>query len=210
MPSSSTKPIQTTANASAKTFHRDRATKILEIDGWQALKSSCRRKSAAASTLVDPPFEVEGEFDRMIEGLVEATRRFATGTLIFWYPVKDERAVARMKKKAALTAIPKLLNIELYVAAPSAEGGLSGTGLLILNPPYTLWSEAEIILPFLAKKLARGPGAPFRPRLADKPLIDEPCLRRHSLRTNASPRLSRAAEIPYYRRKSRAMRGNSC
>ena len=142
-----------------ETFHRDRLTKILEIDGWQALKALLPPKERRGVVLVDPPFEVEGEFDRMVEALVEATRRFATGTIVFWYPIKDERAVARMKRNAAATGIPKLLSVELFVSDPNSEEGLSGTGLMILNPPFTLYAELEVLLPVLRKLLARGPAA---------------------------------------------------
>ncbi len=110
-----------------ETFHKDRLTKVLEIDGWQALKSLLPPKERRGVTLVDPPFEVAGEFDRMLDGLVDAAKRFATGTLIFWYAIKDERAVERFKRKAAATNIPKQLSVELFVAAPSPEGGLAGT-----------------------------------------------------------------------------------
>lgn len=144
-----------------ETFHKDRLTKVLEIDGWQALKSLLPPKERRGVILVDPPFEVAGEFDRMLEGLADVTKRFATGTLIFWYAIKDERAVERFKRKAAETNIPKLLSVELFVAAPSPDTGLTGTGLLILNPPFTLYDELAELMPHLTKRLARGPGAAF-------------------------------------------------
>ncbi len=82
-------------------FARDPQTKVLEIDAWMALKALLPPKERRGVVLIDPPFEKPGEFQRLIEGLAAAQRRFATGTVIVWYPVKDLRAVARFHRDAA-------------------------------------------------------------------------------------------------------------
>lgn len=143
-------------------FARDRQTKVLTMDGWTALKAVMPPKERRGLLLIDPPFEAPGEFKRMLDGLVEAHRRFANGTVILWYPIKDVRAVEGFKREAAALAIPKLLVAELYVDTPRAEGPLAGTGLVILNPPFTLAGKLELLLPFLAARLARGAGAEGR------------------------------------------------
>ena len=76
----------------AKLFARDGATKVLSLDGWTALKSLLPPKERRGVVLVDPAFEEQGELDRLVEGLGEAVRRFATGTFLLWYPIKDEAA----------------------------------------------------------------------------------------------------------------------
>ena len=39
--------------------------------------------------LVDPPFEIGGEFDRLVGGLAKAWRRFPGGIYCLWYPLKN-------------------------------------------------------------------------------------------------------------------------
>ena len=74
---------------------------------------TCRPKEKRGLILVDPPFEVGGEFDRLVEGLVKAHRRFAGGTYAFWYPVKDRQEVKRFTSLLHDTGIPKILRTKL-------------------------------------------------------------------------------------------------
>ena len=75
------------------------------------------------------------------------------------HPIKDLRAVSTFSRDAAALGIPKLLSVELAVAAPRDDGPLSATGLLILNPPYTLEAKLAALLPYLARTLQRDDGA---------------------------------------------------
>ena len=56
----------------------------------------------------------------------------------------------------------KALRLEFSVA-PQAEGAaLASTGLLIVNPPWTLQGELKTILPELEKPLGQGGAGRFR------------------------------------------------
>lgn len=146
----------------AHLFAKDRQTKVLALDGWTALKAVLPPKERRGLVLIDPPFEEPGEFQRLLEGLVTAHRRFATGTVLLWYPIKDVRAATAFLRDAAALGIPKLLAAELFVETPRADAGLTATGLLILNPPFTLDTKLSILLPYLASKLAREKSATSR------------------------------------------------
>ncbi len=143
-------------------FSKDPAAKVLAVDGWSVLKAVLPPKERRGIVLIDPPFEKPGEFARIVEGVAAAHRRFATGTVIVWYPIKDVGAVRGFHRDLAALGIPKLLCAELSVRAPSAEGELVGTGLVILNPPFTLEAKLATLLPYLTSKLARGDGAESR------------------------------------------------
>jgi 23S rRNA (adenine2030-N6)-methyltransferase len=146
----------------AALFAKDRQTKVLALDGWTALKALLPPKERRGLVLIDPPFEEPGEFKRLMHGLVEAHRRFATGTVMLWYPAKDVRTVQTFLRDVAALGIPKLLSAELFVDTPHADGGLVGTGLVILNPPFTLEAKLKDLLPYLATMLARGKGVESR------------------------------------------------
>ena len=52
------------------------------------------------------------------------------------------------------------LRLELYVDDPRDATRLNGSGLFVLNPPWSLKQEAEVLLPALAERLSRrGYGA---------------------------------------------------
>jgi 23S rRNA (adenine2030-N6)-methyltransferase len=142
-------------------FEGDYQVRVTELDGWLALGAHLPPKEKRGLVLIDPPFEVAGEFDRLVEGLVRAHKRFSGGTFALWYPVKDRQEVRRFTQALHETGIPKILRTELMIRAPSPEPRLDGTGLIIINPPFTLESELRIILPALSKILSEDKNAGF-------------------------------------------------
>jgi 23S rRNA (adenine2030-N6)-methyltransferase len=140
-------------------FARDPQARVMALDGWTALKSLLPPKERRGLVLIDPPFEEAGEFERIVEGLANAARRFATGTFVIWYPIKDARAVARFRRELSKLGLSKLYMVELTIRAVPVKGELSASGLIILNPPFTLPAKLGELAPFLAARLAQGRGA---------------------------------------------------
>ncbi len=145
----------------ADVFEGDIQVRVTKLDGWLALGAHLPPKEKRGLVLVDPPFEVGGEFDRLVDGLVRAHKRFSGGIFALWYPVKDRQEVRRFVTALQETGIPKILRAELMIRAPSAEPRLDGTGMIIVNPPYTLDDELRAILPALSKILSEGQNAGF-------------------------------------------------
>lgn len=48
-----------------------------------------------------------------------------------------------------------MLCAELSVRSDRETTGLSGSGLIIVNPPFTLKGELDLLLPFLKARLAQ-------------------------------------------------------
>ncbi|MEJ5079523.1 MULTISPECIES: 23S rRNA (adenine(2030)-N(6))-methyltransferase RlmJ [unclassified Ochrobactrum] len=145
----------------SKLFDGDYQARVIELDGWLSLGAHMPPKEKRGVVLVDPPFEIAGEFDRLVDGLVKAYKRFPGGTYAFWYPIKDRREVERFARQLRETEIPKIMRIELSIRAPSLEPRLDGTGMIVVNPPYTLESEMQILLPCLTKLLSEEKGGNF-------------------------------------------------
>jgi 23S rRNA (adenine2030-N6)-methyltransferase len=143
-------------------FARDKQTKILELDGWTALKALLPPKERRGVVLVDPAYEVPGELVRLMQGLQEAARRFATGTILLWYPIKDLAPIAELHKQVAELGFAKALAVELMIFAPDNAARLNGCGLIVVNAPYTLAGKLQTLGQELARVLAKGDGANFR------------------------------------------------
>ena len=148
--------------ALAKLFAGDVQTRVIALDGWLALGSQLPPKEKRGLVLVDPPFEEEGEFERLVDGLVKAHRRFPSGLYALWYPLKDQSQRDGFVGALEATAIPKMLRVELMVRAPAHPPRLFGTGMILVNPPHTLEAELEILLPALAVALAEDGRGGFR------------------------------------------------
>ena len=139
-------------------LHRDRRAKTLELDAWIALKSLLPPRERRGLILIDPPFEQRDELEQLRQGLREATRRFATGTYLVWYPIKDTKKIAAFHKAVA-NEFPRALSVELLVRAPHDPDTLNGCGLLAIHPPHTLHAKLDTLLPFLAERLTQAHGA---------------------------------------------------
>jgi 23S rRNA (adenine2030-N6)-methyltransferase len=157
------------AAALAALFKRDKRVKVTELDGWLALPAFVPPPERRGVVLVDPPFEQPGEFDRMLHGVEKAHARWPTGTYLLWYPLKDVTAAEAFGSRLAHAGIPDILRAELRVAAIRADGPLAGSGVIAINPPYTLERDLAALLPALAKRLGHDGHGRFRlDRLADE------------------------------------------
>jgi 23S rRNA (adenine2030-N6)-methyltransferase len=132
-------------------------TRVLSLDGWVAIKSLLPPKERRGVILIDPPFEAADEFDRVAAGLADGVKRFPSGVFVIWYPVKSAAADRFVEAVASVASI-KALDARLRVCAPFPGLGLTETGLLIVNPPYSLRSELDVILPALADVLEQENG----------------------------------------------------
>jgi 23S rRNA (adenine2030-N6)-methyltransferase len=142
--------------------HDERA-KAVEIDGWTALKAYLPPKERRGLVLVDPAFEEPGEFERLVSGVKEAHRRWATGIYLLWYPVKNGDEVRAFEKRMAALQISKILRAELSVGVQVQKpGSLHACGLAIVNPPWPLEDELKTLLPVLSRSLAGGGGGNYR------------------------------------------------
>ncbi len=137
-------------------------TRVMNLDAWIALKSLVPPPERRGVLLIDPPFEAAGEFDTLADGLGEALRRFATGTYVIWYPIKDAREVSRFLKRVRALGVAKLISVEIAVCARDARPGLNETGLVIINPPYVLADELALLMPYLCAALTVDAHAGFR------------------------------------------------
>ncbi len=136
-----------------------RQAKVMRLDGWTAVKSLLPPPERRGLLVVDPPFEREGEFERLATAMVEASRRFAGGVQLLWYPEKKPAAVRAFHRAVVESGVAPVLRIAHRTRTPTADGPLAAAGLLVVNPPWRLADEAAAVLPVLAAAMADGAGA---------------------------------------------------
>ena len=110
--------------------------------------------------LIDPPFEQEHrDFSALVDLLVKAHKKWSTGVLALWYPIKNNDAVELFYKKMKRTEIRRQLILELNIFPPDLPMGLNGTGMLVINPPWQFDAKAEEILQYL-QPILQHPASP--------------------------------------------------
>ncbi len=147
------------ARALADRFAGDFQVRTIALDGWLALGAFVPPKERRGLVLVDPPYEATDEFDRLLDGFVNAHRRWPTGLYALWYPVKNLAAVDRLRVGLARSGVRRLMRAELFVREPGAGGTFNGAGLILCNPPWQFAGTLAELLTGLVPILQQGPGA---------------------------------------------------
>jgi len=146
----------------AALFAGDRQVKAIALDGWLALGSFVPPKERRGLVLIDPPFEATDEFDTLAARLVKAWRRWPTGVYAVWYPIKERKQVNRFYQRLREAGLAKVMAVEHFAGGAHPDRPMMGSGLVIVNPPYVLRDELQILLPWLTDTLAQGPDADWR------------------------------------------------
>lgn len=131
----------------------DKRVSLAEGDAAIAVKAHLPPPERRGFILIDPPYEREDEARRAVQMLQDGYRRFATGAFALWYPVTGDGLSDRLGKEAQALAYPKMLKVELLVRKAAPEGGLAGSGLILVNPPWPLADELAVLGPELCARL---------------------------------------------------------
>jgi len=135
---------------------QQRQTELRDTDGFGGLKAFFPPPSRRGLAVIDPSYEDKQDYKRVLQTLEEGLKRFASGTYFVWYPLVQRREVEAMVKGMRKLAPNEWLHASLQVNKPSADGlGLYGSGVFVINPPYTLAASLHQALPWLNKTLAQ-------------------------------------------------------
>lgn len=140
-----------------------RRAKVDAADGFAGLKGLLPPPPRRALVLIDPPYEDKKDYARVVSVLDDALRRFATGVYAVWYPQLQRADVARMIEQLKTLPAKGWLHARLTVQAPSPDGfGMHGSGMFVLNPPWTLHATLKDVMPYLVKVLGQDAGASYQ------------------------------------------------
>ena len=137
-----------------------RQATITEGDGFAGLKALLPPPPRRALVLIDPSYETKNDYGAVIKGLQEALKRFPTGTYALWYPLLAKLESRQLPERLKRLGAANWLHATLEVKTPARDGfGMHGSGMFIINPPWTLEQKLHESLPRLAELLAQGDGA---------------------------------------------------
>ena len=142
-------------------FERDRQAKLFKSDGFASLKALLPPPTRRAVIFMDPPYEIKTDYLKVVDALEEGLARFAEGVYLVWYPILTRGDHVRMLESLRKLS-EKTLNIAMTVQEPDEKGfGMLGSGLFVINPPWTLKTTMATVMPYLIEKLAQYPGASY-------------------------------------------------
>jgi 23S rRNA (adenine2030-N6)-methyltransferase len=139
-----------------------RRTLIQKADGFGALKALLPPPPRRALVLIDPPYEEKQDYQRVVSALNEGLKRFANGIYAVWYPQLQRADSRQLPQQLKQLDVKSWLHVALSVQGQSEDGfGMHGSGMFILNPPWTLHDELKQVMPYLVKLLGQDENASF-------------------------------------------------
>jgi 23S rRNA (adenine2030-N6)-methyltransferase len=141
---------------------KERGVQVMNSDGFEGLKGHVPPSSRRGVVLMDPSYEGHADYGKVISSLRDALTRFAEGVYMVWYPQVTKLEAAQLPRRLEALAPKGWLHARLTVQVPDSQGfGLAGSGMFILNPPYTLHDELLKVLPYLVDVLGQYDDAEY-------------------------------------------------
>ncbi|GAB6067196.1 23S rRNA (adenine(2030)-N(6))-methyltransferase RlmJ [Methylothermus subterraneus] len=143
-------------------FAHKRRVHCYREDGFTGLLGVLPPPSRRGVILIDPSYEVERDWTRVSQAVRAARARFPQGIYLIWYPRLAKAWIERMVRALVKLAADDYFKAELIVRRPPRGGaGMFGSGVLVLNPPWTLPACGKEVLPWLAARLAQDKEARY-------------------------------------------------
>ena len=131
-------------------------------DGFAGLKALLPPPPRRALVLIDPSYEEKQDYERVYHALKESLARFPGGTYTLWYPQLTRLDAHELPKRLKHLPAKSWLHVALRVSEPSKDGfGMHGSGMFILNPPWTLHETLASVMPYLVNVLGLDAGAGY-------------------------------------------------
>jgi 23S rRNA (adenine2030-N6)-methyltransferase len=136
-----------------------RSVRVDRVDGLDALRRLLPPQPKRALVLIDPSYEVKSEYRRVITALEDAVRRFPSGCYALWYPIIDLPPAVALPGRLTALGVADWLHVRLRVRRSGP--GLAGSGVFVVNPPFTLPDTLGASLPELVAGLGQDDDAGF-------------------------------------------------
>jgi 23S rRNA (adenine2030-N6)-methyltransferase len=137
-------------------------TKILQENGFKHLLGLLPPASRRALVLIDPSYEIKTDYQTVVRTISKAHKRFSSGIYAVWYPVVDRLRIDQMENDFISSGIKNIQRFELGLAADTNVLGMTASGMVVINPPWTLMEKMNQLLPKLVKAFGNNQEAFFR------------------------------------------------
>ncbi|WP_394751893.1 23S rRNA (adenine(2030)-N(6))-methyltransferase RlmJ [Crenothrix sp.] len=143
-----------------KRFKGVKGVDVIQADGLKHGVNLLPPSQHRGLVMIDPSYEIKNDYRLVVDALQAMSKRFASGTYALWYPVVERDRNHRLEKALVATGIKNIQLFELAVREDSSGHGMTASGMIVINPPFTLIAEMEQTLPYLSKVLGDN-GAGF-------------------------------------------------
>ncbi len=139
-------------------FRQDSRVAVHQRDGYEGVLAMLPPKPNRGMVLIDPAYEDKSEYDQVVAFIKRAKQLWPNGSYAIWYPLLEANRWKSLKHKLQRTSIRNILCSEIEIN-PADAGGMYGSGMLMVNPPWPLEDSIRAAMPGVLSKLAEGAAA---------------------------------------------------
>jgi 23S rRNA (adenine2030-N6)-methyltransferase len=119
-------------------------------DGFQASLALVPPHERRALVLIDPSYELKQDYARVVAHVRLLHRRFATGVYALWYPLVEAYRVKALEAAFINSGMRRIQLYEVCLTSRHNNRGMTGAGMIVVNPPWTLQEELRAALEYFA------------------------------------------------------------
>ena len=142
--------------------HKDKRIHSHHADGLVGAIALLPPKQHRGLVFIDPSYEIKSDYESVINSLIQMHKRFATGSYALWYPVIDRKRNQKLEKALKTSGIQNIQLFELGIKEDSPEHGMTASGMIVINPPWTLAADMKHTLPWLSNNLGINGAGNYR------------------------------------------------
>jgi len=132
----------------------DRRVSVHARDCYEGLPALLPPPIRRGIVLIDPSYEVKSEYGAVVDLLGKVLRRWSTAVCVLWYPLLREGRHRHLLRRATALTLPEATVCELRF--PATQGGLEGSGLIVVNTPWQFADAFEAAMRYVAATLGEG------------------------------------------------------
>lgn len=118
-----------------------RPARVLAEDGFAMLRARTPPDPRRGLALIDPSYELKGDYDRIPGTLAQLNRTWNVGVVMLWYPILASDMHRPMTRTIA-EALPDAMIHEVRFPPHRPGHGMFGSGMVVVNAPWGLAEEA--------------------------------------------------------------------
>lgn len=151
-----------------------RQVMVMHEDGFNGLPKFLPPTTRRGLVFIDPSYEIKLDYERVVVAVSIGMKRFATGTYVVWYPIIPRpqahslpRHLTNLARQADKPWLHATLRIRSGARTDAVAGekakpiGLVDSGVVIINPPFTLHEQLQQALPQMVQLMGQDHLAGF-------------------------------------------------
>ena len=133
----------------------EQGVRVMHEDGLKGLLRRLPPSQPRLMVLIDPSYEIKSEYSDVAETLLKAWQKCRHGVYLVWYPVLTSGLHPTLKQAVKDGGLRKVWCSEVHLKTPP-ERGMTGSGLLVVNPPWGFDDRFSAMIEDIAGESALG------------------------------------------------------